>query len=82
MPWVAGHGEGRARWRPIARAGGDVRGPNSGWKLPRQGCRESVCGCAGQNRSEDLVLGAASWEQTRGKKDALCLRARAPFAAS
>ena len=38
--------------------GGSARGPNSGWKVPRQGCREGVCGCAGLIRLEELVLGA------------------------
>ena len=59
--------------------GGSARGPNSGWKLPRQGCREGVCGCAGLIRSEELVLGAASWEQTRGMRTHSVCRARAPF---
>jgi hypothetical protein len=45
--------------------GGSARGPKSGWKLPRQGCMEGVCGCAGLIRSEELVLGAVSWEQMR-----------------
>jgi hypothetical protein len=59
--------------------GGSARGPTSGWKVPRQGCREGVCGCAGLIRSEELVLGAASWEQTRGMRTHSVCRARAPF---
>ncbi len=34
----------------VARGRESARGPNSGWKVPRQGCRAGVCGCAGMIR--------------------------------
>ena len=44
MERVAGAGDPlRAR---AGTCGGSARGPNSGSKVPRQGCRECVCGCA------------------------------------
>jgi hypothetical protein len=71
MERVAGAGDPlRAR---AGTCGGSARGPNSGWKLPRQGCREGVCGCAGQMRSEELVLGARRVGSGRGREHALCL---------
>jgi len=46
--WVAGHGEGRGRWRPIARAGGDVRGARAA-RIPVGSCQGRGAGkaCAG-----------------------------------
>ena len=83
VPWAGMERVARAGDPLRARAGtcgGSARGPTSGWKVPRQGCREGVCGCAGLIRSEELVLGAARWEQTRGMRTHSVCRARAPFA--
>ena len=60
VPWVPG-----MEW--VARAGtcrGSARGSNAGWKVPRQGCWEGVCGCAGHSRGIDGWARAAC----RGKE--------------
>ena len=67
MPWV--HGVGARAGDPLrARAGtcgGSARGPNSGSKVPRQGCRECVCGCA-------RARGSWCWGRRVGSKLAAC----------
>ena len=40
MPWVAGHGVGRAKGR--------ARGRNSGWEAPREACRTACVGARGE----------------------------------
>ena len=53
VPRVAGHGVGcgpRLRSRAwVGRAGRARAGRNSVWEMPREGCREDVCGCGCEN---------------------------------
>ena len=76
MPWVAGHGEGRARWRPIARAGGDVRGERARPDIRLEGAKAGVQGRRVRVRGADSLgrvgVGRGELGADEGHEDALC----------
>ena len=55
VPWVAGHGEGRARWRPFARAGGDVRGERARPEFRLEGAKAGLQGRRVRVRGADSL---------------------------
>ena len=55
VPWVAGHGEGRARWRPFARAGGDVRGERARPEFRLEGAKAGLEGRRVRVRGADSL---------------------------
>jgi len=68
VPRVAGHGVGCAVATSFARvwvARGRARaGRNSGWEMPREGCREDVCGCGCENPRGVAGVGHAARRST------------------
>jgi len=68
VPRVAGHGVGCALATSFARvwvARGRARaGRNSGWEMPREGCREDVCGCGCENPRGVAGVGHAARRST------------------
>ena len=74
MPWVAGHGEGRARWRPIARAVGDVRGERARPEFRLEGAKVRVQGRRVRVRGTNS-LGIAGVGRRRGRNEFVGVRA-------
>ena len=75
--WVAGHGEGRARWRPFARAGGDVRGERARPEFRLEGAKAGLQGRRVRVRGADSLgragVGRGELGADEGHRDALCL---------
>jgi hypothetical protein len=83
VPWLAGHGEGRARWRPIARAGGDVRGERARPDIRLEGAKAGVQGRLVRVRGADSLgragVGRGELGADEGHEDALCLSSACTF---
>ena len=83
VPWVAGHGEGRARWRPIACAGGDVRGERARPDIRLEGAKAGVQGRRVRVRGADSLgragVGRGELGADEGHEDALCLSSACTF---
>ena len=69
MPRVAGHGVGRARCRPIARAVGDVRGERARPEFRLEGAKAGLPRQASAGAWGKFARSAASWERTRGRTE-------------
>jgi hypothetical protein len=83
VPWVAGHGEGRARWRPNARAGGDVRGERARPDIRLEGAKAGVQGRRVRVRRADSLgragVGRGELGADDGHEAALCLSCACKF---
>ncbi len=84
VPWVAGHGEGRARWRPNARAGGDVRGERARPDIRLEGAKAGMKGRRVRVRGADSLgkagVGRGEVGADEGHEVALCSRSVQLFA--